>query len=525
MFKPTAPDCQYGPADEHLLIDLGRAMKGEEVRTAWHTRAGFTYLGQFIDHDLTRDKTKLCERDVDPNKIENHRTPFLDLELVYGDGPKQSPALYTGTRLKVSETAESIVGPVGNEVTLPGGTLRDFPRDDLGKALFADPDDMRNLENVMVMQMQILFAKFHNMAMEQCLDPAFMQLPLTGSRFERAQKLVRWHYQRLVRHEFLGEVLDLSTLQDVRTAGPKIEPYRTAVAQKGLFIPAEFSLATFRFGHSMVRNSYSLNCYQSRKHLKELMSLNLVTAPLSEDWLVEWGRMFLGLPRSSDLTTPSSPMNTTIAPDLHKLEDHTLRLFSLPNPNDPDPFHPELPVRTLLRGARANLPSGQEVADALIEQKLLKSSQKLSPDDLVCKTHVTNDESAEKLKQHPKLKEQTPLFYYVLKEAEVVHRGEQLGPVGSRIVAEVFETILRSDSSSYLSVPGLGSEWKLPKWRFPDGKRDVVDSMRKIVKLVGDDILPQGCKNNSLRIFLDFLPRLGYGLYRIINLAFHSDRA
>jgi len=523
MFKPTAADCQYGPADEYLLIDLGRAMKGEEVRTAWHARAGFTYLGQFIDHDLTRDKTKLCERDVDPNKIENHRTPFLDLELIYGDGPKQSPTLYTGTRLKVSETAESIVGPVGNEVTLPGGTLRDFPRDDLAKAIFADPDDMRNVENVLVMQMHVLFAKFHNVAMEQCLDPTFGQLSLTGTRFERAQKLVRWHYQRLVHHEYLGKVLDGSVLQTVRTTGPQIEPYRTAVATRGLFIPAEFSLATFRFGHSMVRNSYRLNCHQPETHLKQLMTQNFMTSRLSEDWLLEWGRMFLGLPRSSSLTTPSSPINTTIAPDLHKLEDHTMRLFSLPDPGHPEPFYPELPVRTLLRGARAKLPSGQEVADALIEQKLLRPSQKLSPRDLICKTHVTNDQSAENLKQHPKLLWHTPLFYYILKEAEVVNEGQQLGPVGSCIVAEVFETILRSDSSSYLNVGGLGSDWKLPKWSFPDGRQDAVDSMRKIVKLVGADALPQGCKDNGLRIFLDFSPRLGYWLHRIVNLALHSD--
>jgi len=233
--------------------------------------------------------------------------------------------------------------------------------------------------------------------------------------------------------------------------------------------------------------------------------------------------MFKGLPRSSSLTTPSSPINTTIAPDLHKLEDHTMRLFSLPDPGHPEPFYPELPVRTLLRGARAKLPSGQEVADALIEQKLLRPSQKLSPRDLICKTHVTNDQSAENLKQHPKLLWHTPLFYYILKEAEVVNEGQQLGPVGSCIVAEVFETILRSDSSSYLNVAGLGSDWKLPKWSFPDGRQDAVDSMRKIVKLVGADALPQGCKDNGLRIFLDFSPRLGYWLHRIVNLALHSD--
>ena len=523
MFPRTSPECEFSPADEPYLIELGQAMKGEELRTGWHTRAGFTYLGQFVDHDLTRDKTQLCEPDVDPEKVQNHRTPFLDLELIYGDGPIQSAALYVGTRLKIGETIESNLGSVGASlVNLPGGTLRDFPRDDRGNALFAYPDEKRNLENVLVMQMQVLFMKFHNVAMEQCLDPAFAQLPLTGPRFQRAQQLVCWHYQRLIRQEFLCEVLDGATLRDVQDHGPQIRYYQDAIARKGFFLPAEWSLAAFRFGHSMVRNTYSLNCHQEKLPLQELMKQNFVTSRLPEAWLVEWGRLFLGLPRSHPLTTPSSPINTTIAPDLHKLQDHTTRLFSLPGKCD-DPFHPELPVRTLLRGARAHLPSGQEVAKALIEEGLLKSSQALSPDQLIAVTHVTNDQSAEILKKNTKLHENTPLFYYVLKEAEVVSGGEKLGPVGSRIIAEVFETILRNDSFSYLNIAGLGSAWKLPEWRFPDGRRDTVDSLRKLIQLVGDDALPQGCRESRLRVFFDFSPRSMYWLYRIMNLALHRD--
>jgi hypothetical protein len=523
MFPRTSPEREFGPEDEPCLIELGQAMKGEEERTSWHTRAGFTYLGQFVDHDLTRDKTELCERDVDPEKVQNYRTPFLDLELVYGKGPTQSPPLYIGTRLKVGETAESnFLSESGASVHLPGGTLRDFPRDDQGNALFADPDEMRNLENVLVMQIQVLFAKFHNAAMEQCLDPEFAQLPLTGTRFNRAQQLVLWHYQRLIRQEFLSEVLDGTTLCDVRKRGPQIEYYRNAIAERGLFIPAEFSMAAFRFGHSMVRNSYSLNCHLENLPLQKLMEQNFFTSRLPEAWLVEWGRMFLRLPSSHPQTTPSSPINTTIAPDLHKLKDHTTRLFS-PSSKYDEPFHPELPVRTLLRGARAHLPSGQEVADALIKQGLLKSSQALSSDQLVAETHVTNDQSAEKLKANRKLRENAPLFYYILKEAEFVANGEKLGPVGSRIVAEVFETILRNDPRSYLRTPGLGADWKLPKWRFPNGSRDTVDTMRKLIQVVGADALPQGCKENRLHFLIDLFPRLLYWLYGKISSVIHRD--
>jgi hypothetical protein len=51
----------------------------------------------------------------------------------------------------------------------------------------------------------------------------------------------------------------------------------------------------------------------------------------------------------------------------------------------------------------------------------------------------------------------TPLFAYILKEAEVLEDGRRLGPVGARIVGEVFVGLLTEDQASYLSAnPG----WK-----------------------------------------------------------------
>ena len=49
------------------------------------------------------------------------------------------------------------------------------------------------------------------------------------------------------------------------------------------------------------------------------------------------------------------------------------------------------------------------------------------------------------------LAESTPLWYYVLNEAEVMENGQRLGPVGAGIVGEVFVGLLQSDASSYLS--------------------------------------------------------------------------
>ncbi len=88
-----------------------------------------------------------------------------------------------------------------------------------------------------------------------------------------------------------------------------------------------------------------------------------------------------------------------------------------------------LPLRTLLRGQSCGLPSGEMVACFL-------GIEPLSPDQ----TGIARYEL-----------EQIPLWFYILKEAEL-NKEDKLGPVGGRIVAEVFMGILKGDSQSYLSV-------------------------------------------------------------------------
>lgn len=49
--------------------------------------AGYTYFGQFVDHDVTFDPISSLMRENDPNGLLNFRTPRLDLDNVYGRGP------------------------------------------------------------------------------------------------------------------------------------------------------------------------------------------------------------------------------------------------------------------------------------------------------------------------------------------------------------------------------------------------------------------------------------------------------
>src|ERR1700751_3121732 len=54
----------------------------------------YTYLGQFIDHDLTFDPDASFQKQKDPDATEDFRTPAFDLDNVYGRGPGDQPYLY-----------------------------------------------------------------------------------------------------------------------------------------------------------------------------------------------------------------------------------------------------------------------------------------------------------------------------------------------------------------------------------------------------------------------------------------------
>lgn len=465
---------------EQDLKSLGAAMKDSAEKSTFGTVAGMTYFGQFIDHDLTYDTTKLGQRGVEPSAVPNFRTPCFDLELIYGQGPELSPELYEVDRfrLKIGKTAPSSDGQ------LLGGTLRDIARRDDHTPLHADPNDTRNLENLLVMQIHVLFMKFHNAAVEQCDDEAFKSLPLKGNKFQRAQQLVRWHYQWLVRECFLSEVVHHAVLADVRDK-PKINWH-----EKGLFIPAEFSMAAFRFGHSMVRKEYDVNCHHPSVPLADLMVGDDPPGPLREDWLLEWGHLFGGLLNTGNGVIASSPINTAIAEPLHHLPEYTKRQHS----DKSEESQPkQLPARTLLRGARAGLPTGQEVAEHLVAQGLLTRSDVLTAEQLIAPVVGTTNDASGSMLAGTWMLEHTPLYYYLLKEAEVLgHANHTLGPIGSRIVAEVIETVLRADRESYFNTYGLGPNWERPLWRFRDGGSAAISSFTDLVQMLGDE-LPQGC--------------------------------
>ncbi len=391
--------------------------------------AGFTYLGQFIDHDITFDPMSRLDKRGDPNSLVNFRTPRFDLDSVYGSGPADQPFLYDrdaepeGTKLLVAHNPE---GSTVRDTNLPRASL-DLPRNDQGRALIGDA---RNDENVIVSQLHLLFLRFHNAVVDRLAG----EVP-EDELFDRARELVRWHYQWIIVHEFLpavvGEKMAGQVLTTPDDGGPATVHLEHFEWQDQPFIPVEFSGAAYRFGHSMVRSDYVLQ-RRVRRGTRLFPDLAGVTW-LPQRLVIDWERFF-DLPGVDGKPQASQLINTTIVKPLR----------SLPVTGK------ALPRLNLQRGWALRLPSAQSVAGAM-------EAPVLDDEDLRLDETVPRKAREELLRA-------TPLWFYVLREAEKgldldgrQIGGSHLGVVGGRIVAEVLVGLLEGDPTSYLS--------RDPAWR------------------------------------------------------------
>jgi hypothetical protein len=391
--------------------------------------AGMTFLGQFLDHDLTLDITSSLEQQVDPELIRNFRTPALELDSVYGQGPNGSPHLYDQT-VDGGQTKFLVEPNPGSEAVSRDGSLKfDLPRNSQGTPMLGDP---RNDENLVLSQLQVAFLRFHNAVVDRVKADGELKRP--HEIFAEAQRLVRWHYQWIVLHEFLPKTVGAALVKDILTKGRKFYKWRNAP-----YIPVEFSVAAYRFGHSQVRPSYRVNFgpNDANQFFALLFNDGLAVNPVTVDMrggtrapnrFIDWQTFF-------DFGDGRSRNNKRI--------DAKLSTVLLDLPGIPGGEPQSLATRNLLRHLTFKVPSGQSVARAMGVKPLAASA--LAP------LKALN------------LEDRTPLWNYVLMEAGHLCEGKRLGPVGGRIVAEVFIGVLQGDPMSYLSqdpewTPHLGAQ-------------------------------------------------------------------
>jgi Animal haem peroxidase len=407
--------------------------------------AGFTFLGQFLDHDMTFDPTSSLARAQDPESIRNFRIPALDLDSLYGGGPGVSPHLYDQsvdggrTTFLIEEISNSAA------VSIDGNPRHDLPRNSQSIALIADP---RNDENMMVSGLQQAMLRFHN---QVYLDVAadLGSSYTIDEKFAEAQRVVRWHYQWMVLHEFLPRTVGQTTAQDVLENGLKVFDWRNSP-----YIPVEFSVGAYRFGHSQVRPSYRANFGTSTTDVTQqffalLIKPGVVVNPADPDDLrgscraprrfIDWQTFF---DFGDGRVRPNKKIDTILSSVLFNLLGQA--------PGTPT----SLATRNLLRNLTMEVPSGQSIAAAM-------TLPQLAPGDLADLQPLN-------------LQNRTPLWFYVLREAQVTADGEHLGPVGGRIVAEVLYGLVQGDSFSYV---GQDPEWT-PTYG-TNGTFTIVDLLRK----------------------------------------------
>jgi hypothetical protein len=399
------PDLPGFDADEAFLFALGRAggicdcNDAEDSPGSLGTEAaGWPFFGQFIAHDITADRSLLRPgAGVDPAILRNARSPQLNLECLYGDGPVGHPFLF-----RRDDPAKLLTGTDDGDVQ----------RNHEGTAIIGDP---RNDSHILMSQLHLAFAHAHNAVVDRLRSAGTPD----ESMFESAQRELRWHYQSAVLDEFLPRLIG-GELTGMLLAGDRryYRPTGPAV------IPLEFADAAYRYGHGQIRQQYVVNDEAPAVPMfPDLIGFR----PVPKSLRVDWSRFFdVAGRRPADR---ARRMDGRLVASLIALP------VMLTGESAVEEFH-SLAVRDLERGRRVALPSGEAIA------RHMKA------------TPLTGDEVGARAAGW---KGETPLWFYILREAAIKGDGDRLGPVGGRIVGEVLVGLLDIDPDSVRHAP---REWR-----------------------------------------------------------------
>ncbi len=438
--------------DASIRGKVARAMTAGPQRDG-RIPAGFTYLGQFVDHDLTFDATTVAfGENITPADLLQGRSPTLDLDSLYGFGPDDevSKAFYEADRTHLK---------VGTTTRVGSGNLRaregfDVPRVGTGnRPRRANIPDRRNDENLAVAQHHAAFIRFHNRVVDRL--PASVP---AADRFRKARRLVVLHYQWMLKTDYLTRIVDPAIVTDVFANGRKVfelgaDPFSMPT------MPVEFSVGAFRLGHSMVREAYDWNAEfpDGAGALFFLFDFSRTSGTLGgfptlpSNWIADWRRLyrFRQIDRP-DLDPPQGESNNARRIDtalVDPLADLPLGSFG-GGAADAGTLRANLAFRNLTRAGMLKLASGQQMATFIKARgvqltKLTKAQLRdgVNGADLSGLTPT----------QLNAFLADTPLWFYVLREAEL-NNGRLTG-VGGRLVAETFHRAMEGSTNSIVRNP------------------------------------------------------------------------
>ncbi len=464
-------------ADKNDLQGLGSTMIEPNQYTSnpeddSETPAGYTFLGQFIDHDITLDTTSRLNRPICDEELKNVRTVDLDLDSVYGGGPEQSPHLYNSPYLRVGKRVYKDINQRRYDFLRTYRSKRSGPYGGSARALIGDP---RNDENIIVAQLHSAFISFHNMIVTNLIERGHefnrsdycrpnkrcstytiaRKLPseIKNKILETAKDHVIHYYHRIILEDFLPRLVGRKLMDKIINDGRSFYfPKGFIRADNTLnkpFIPLEFSVAAFRYGHSQVRQTYLLRRGKKRSILEARSS---AFKPLRHRDIVDWNYFFKIYDQPLYGFNFARKIDTMITPFLHRLgRSGVVGRRGVTS----------LASRNMLRSVVLKMPSGEDVADRVLSVLNAKTMLKRRYTD-----EADNWEryfiQADHLTRKYLGKSETPLWYYILREAAIFGEtsgfGEQatykqyvrnqhsaghtLGPVGGTIVGEVLQGLL-----------------------------------------------------------------------------------
>ena len=424
------------------LVRLGKTMiddSGNDPAGDSDISALMTYFGQFIDHDITlelasADLPTLTNPALTPlpldqirNTLKNARSATLDLDSVYDlPAPRDGDKMVVGTVSPTNNPNPPFGRPPGKDDfnDLPRGPRTADPATDRA----ANIGDPRNDENTIVAQLHTAFLRAHNKLVDR------------WHSFTEPRRVMRQHYQYLVINEFLMQVADKKIVKDILKNGTQFfKPF-----EEPFFMPLEFSVAGYRFGHTMVRKDYDFNVNFNTHggvpaRLALLFTFTALTGTLGdfetlpENWIIEWENFTGNNPRSKARLFDTRLVN----PLFHLMQvDGTTEEVGL---------GAMLAVRNLLRGYLLRMPTGQALAGAMNVTPLTAAQIEQVAAEV---TPAAGAESQLDVLRSSGFSERTPLWYYILAEAAFHAKGKHLGPLGSTLIAEVLiGLILKSENS------------------------------------------------------------------------------
>ncbi|WP_172977392.1 heme peroxidase family protein [Roseovarius sp. THAF9] len=442
MFRSLPPWSPPGDTEEQIDADIrafaANAMAetdGDDQLDNANLPAGYTYFGQFVDHDITFDPTSSLMRQNDPDKLHNFRTPRLDLDCLYGEGPADEPFMYDTNR-----GGMFLIGRVQRDIEdnpTEGSNEPDLPRNVQGRALIGD---MRNDENVIVSQFQLAMLRLHNAVYGQLIgqdpDDTAAHFEIDQDKFHAAQRIVRWFYQYVVWNDFIKRLTKNDIWSEVLRLvdGKFVNGARFYKWEKNPFMPVEFSVSAYRFGHSLIRPGYLVNLNSdvglgfdpNDPTSRELPIFDPTNSGQHDlrgfrffphKHTVQWDWYFkMSSSVEQFFPQPARRIDPKLSSAVSKIPE---------GPGKPN----LLATLNLLRSWRMEIPSGTAVAQAM----------GFAP-------HAIDD-------PHEDI-----LWHYILKEAASIpaaNSGRMLGNVGSTIVAEVFGGLLYGDPKGWVqNEPG-----------------------------------------------------------------------